>query len=116
MAQPQGVWYPTIFPEKCNGCASFEKPRCVEFCPHEVFEIKDGKATVVNPTKCIYGCTACEPICPKKAIKFPKKETTSLVIETVDKGLLRKIICSKCKKTFWTNRETEVCFDCESQR
>lgn len=29
---------------------------------------------------------------------------------------LRKTICPKCKKEYWTNRDTDCCFDCESHR
>jgi hypothetical protein len=29
---------------------------------------------------------------------------------------LRKTICPACKKEYWTNRETDYCFDCESRR
>lgn len=27
---------------------------------------------------------------------------------------LRKTACPECKKEYWTNRETDYCFDCES--
>jgi len=26
---------------------------------------------------------------------------------------LRKTTCPVCKKVFWTNRDTDYCFDCE---
>ncbi|MEM2385026.1 MAG: hypothetical protein QXL74_07040, partial [Candidatus Bathyarchaeia archaeon] len=58
-------WYPTIFPEKCDGCLRFGEPRCIKFCPHGVYSFIDGKAVVVNPQNCIYGCVACESVCPK---------------------------------------------------
>jgi len=48
MAKPAAVWYPTVFPDRCNGCEGLEKPQCIEFCPHGVFELKEGKAVVVN--------------------------------------------------------------------
>ena len=35
----EAAWYPTIFPDKCDGCAGFETPKCIEFCPHKVFGI-----------------------------------------------------------------------------
>ena len=113
MAQPCGVWYPTIFPEKCDGCASFEKPRCVEFCPNNVLEIRDGKAIVAQPHKCVSGCTACEPLCHKKAISFPQRMTKFSPVTSEDKGLLRKTVCIKCGKNFWTNRDSDICMDCE---
>ncbi len=113
MTQPFTVWYPTIFPEKCDGCASFEKPLCVQFCPNRVFEIRDGKAVVAQPHKCVSGCSACEPVCHKKAISFPRRMTTFSPAESENKGLLRKTTCPKCGKTYWTNRETDICLDCE---
>jgi len=30
------------------------------------------------------------------------------------KDWLRKTTCPRCKKEFWTNRDTDYCFDCES--
>jgi ribosomal protein L40E len=50
-----------------------------------------------------------------KAISFPKRETASIGVKSRDKGLLRKIVCMKCGKTFWTDREVDVCMDCESR-
>ena len=40
---------------------------CVEVCPMEVFEEKDGKVVVAKPDECI-GCKACEVQCPESAI------------------------------------------------
>ena len=39
-------WYPVINRDKCNNCAD-----CVEFCAHDVFEVKndiDRKSTRLN--------------------------------------------------------------------
>ncbi|MEM3378318.1 MAG: hypothetical protein QW674_05170 [Candidatus Bathyarchaeia archaeon] len=107
------AWYPTIFPEKCDGCVSFEKPRCGEFCTNGVLEMRDGKAVVAQPNKCVSGCTACEPICHKKAISFPKRMNTFSIAKSENKGLLRKVACPKCGKTYWTNRASAICLDCE---
>lgn len=114
MVQPFTVWYPTILPEKCDGCISLENPRCVEFCPNKVFEIRDGKAVVAQPHKCISGCTACEPLCHKKAISFPTRSTLYSKAVRDDKDLLRKTTCRVCGKQYWTNSERDICFDCES--
>jgi len=116
MAKASTPWYPTIFPEKCDGCAPYGKPRCVEYCSNDVFAFKDGKAIVANPHKCVNGCTACEPICHKKAISFPKPDFASTPIKSGDKGLLRKTTCKKCGKVFWTNRNIDLCFECEGKR
>jgi len=115
MAEAYGAWYPTIFPEKCDGCTSLEKPRCIEFCPNGVFTILNGKAIVAHPYKCVNGCTACEPVCHKKAISFPRRTSAFAQVKEEDKGLLRKTVCEKCGKTFWTNREVDICMDCESK-
>jgi len=116
MASQKGVWFPAVFPDRCDGCEKYEAPRCIKFCQNEVFELKDGKVVVVQPYNCVYGCSACEPVCPKKAIIFPMKETASTQAQYEDKGLLRKVACGKCGKIFLTNREVNICMDCESKR
>ncbi|MEM3442323.1 MAG: hypothetical protein QW667_06430 [Candidatus Bathyarchaeia archaeon] len=115
MAKACTPWYPTIFPEKCDGCARFGRPRCVEYCPNEVFAFKDGKAVVANPHKCVYGCTACEPLCHKKAISFPKPQAGFSPTKTEKKSLLRKTVCKSCGKVFWTNMDKDFCFECENK-
>lgn len=106
------VWYPTVFPEKCDGCEGVEQSQCIEFCPHNVFDLRDDKALVVNPHKCVYGCIACERLCPRKAIAFPQR-TAAAPKAIKDKGLLRKVKCRNCGKILWTNRDIDLCFDCE---
>jgi hypothetical protein len=32
------------------------------------------------------------------------------------KGSLRRIQCPGCGKEYWTNRETDLCLDCEKSR
>jgi len=107
----QAVWYPTIFPEKCDGCTGLDAPKCVSFCPHNVYGIFNDKAVVVNPQNCIYGCIACEHVCPRKAIAFPMRAAARQIVQR-DKGLLRRVKCRKCGKIFCTNEETDLCFDC----
>ncbi len=59
-------WYPVIDYEKCIGCLA-----CVEFCPHDVFEVSDGKPEVVNPEGCVDFCKGClKAACPVSAISF----------------------------------------------
>lgn len=53
----------TVDKDKCIGCGA-----CVSTCPASVFEMKDGKAEVVNESACI-SCHACEGACPVEAIK-----------------------------------------------
>ena len=49
-------------PELCNGCA-----KCVEVCPHAVFEMNERKAILVRPLDCME-CGACQKNCIKNAI------------------------------------------------
>ncbi|HLN46355.1 MAG TPA: hypothetical protein VK209_11675 [Candidatus Sulfotelmatobacter sp.] len=112
-------WFPTIYSDKCDGCTKTGKPRCIEFCPNNVFSFKDGKVEVINPAKCggnnnTFHCSACAPLCPKKAIVFPSNlSSSSSPREAGSKDLLRKITCDTCGKIYWTNSSRNVCFDCE---
>ncbi len=49
-------------PEKCAGCR-----RCVEVCPHGVFEMKDKKAAITDSDLCME-CGACALNCESGAI------------------------------------------------
>jgi NAD-dependent dihydropyrimidine dehydrogenase PreA subunit len=104
------MWFPTIF-DKCDGCEGTYK--CVTYCPNGVLEIKADKAFVVNPLKCIDGCSACATLCPEEVIMFPSKEASSSV--TKKKSLLYRVVCGGCGKAFLTDRETEYCFSCEDK-
>jgi len=48
--------------EKCVGCG-----RCVEVCPHSVFDLDDGKARIIEHDLCME-CGACALNCPVEAI------------------------------------------------
>jgi ferredoxin len=51
-----------FFPEKCTGCG-----RCVEVCPHGVFEMRDKRAAVTDRNRCME-CGACAKNCEFSAI------------------------------------------------
>jgi len=48
--------------EWCKGCGI-----CVEFCPKDVLQLKDGKIDIKDLDKCIQ-CKQCEILCPDFAI------------------------------------------------
>jgi NAD-dependent dihydropyrimidine dehydrogenase PreA subunit len=106
-------WFPLIFSDKCDGCVRIGKPRCVEYCPNGVFMFQDGKAVVAYPTKCVKGCSACAPLCHKKALSFPARNALNMQMKEEDKGMIRKTTCKVCGKQYWTNRDKDVCFDCD---
>ncbi len=106
---PSRPWFPTIYLDKCDRCNGTYK--CVNFCPHEVLEVKEDKISVVNPLECIYGCSACADLCPKNAISFPSQEASFGLIKK--KSLLHRVVCKRCGKKFLTDRETEYCFNCD---
>lgn len=70
-------WYPTVDPEKCNGCRA-----CVEYCNYAVYGWDDdaGLAKVIHPFGCVVGCSGCEPLCAASAISFPDIEAVYAVI------------------------------------
>ena len=53
----------TLDTDKCIGCG-----RCLEVCPHGVFEIADKKALIVDRDACME-CGACSLNCPTNAIE-----------------------------------------------
>lgn len=52
-----------LYTEKCTGCG-----RCLEVCPHDVFEMKYKKAAILNRDSCIE-CGACVKNCPFHALE-----------------------------------------------
>ena len=59
-------WYPIIEYERCVGCMA-----CVEFCPHGVFEERDGRPVVAHPEDCVDFCRGCQRgACDNDAISY----------------------------------------------
>jgi NAD-dependent dihydropyrimidine dehydrogenase PreA subunit len=52
-----------LSPEGCAGCG-----RCVEVCPHQVFELAGKQAHIVDRDACME-CGACARNCPLAVIK-----------------------------------------------
>jgi NAD-dependent dihydropyrimidine dehydrogenase PreA subunit len=71
-------WAPLIDYEKCDFCME-----CDEFCPHRVFERREGdvKLVVANPNNCVVFCRACAKTCGPDAITFPDKPQTIKLIK-----------------------------------
>lgn len=76
-------WSPKIDYSKCNYCME-----CVEFCPHNVFEVNEDaeqKFVVKNPNNCVVFCRACGKTCGLDAIDFPNKNETIAHIKAIRK-------------------------------
>ena len=102
-------WFPTINTDACDGCKGTFK--CVNFCPYEVFMVRGNEVVVIQPLKCIYGCSTCASLCPQDAIMFPSRQESARSVKK--KSLLQRVSCEGCGKQFLTGRETNYCFDCE---
>lgn len=53
--------------DKCVGDGE-----CVDVCPVEVYELKDGKAVATNMDECL-GCESCVEVCEQDAIIVEEK-------------------------------------------
>ncbi len=48
--------------DRCEACG-----QCLDICPVDVFELREGVAAPAKPENCLY-CRGCEGICPTSAI------------------------------------------------
>jgi NAD-dependent dihydropyrimidine dehydrogenase PreA subunit len=73
-------WRPIIDYDLCNLCME-----CDSFCPHKVFEWREGEARLVvaNPSNCVVFCRACAKACAADAISFPDKPETIAAIKRI---------------------------------
>ena len=69
VSREQIEWYPTIDSAKCVGCKA-----CYEFCPMDVYDLKEGGVRVTRPYQCVVLCAGCVDKCSKGAISFPRRE------------------------------------------
>lgn len=60
-------WNVIVDTGKCTGDAE-----CVDVCPTEVYEMKDGKANPVNADECL-GCESCVEVCESNAITIEEQ-------------------------------------------
>jgi len=51
-----------LAPDKCAGCG-----KCADVCPHGVFVMENGRATLYDKNGCIE-CGACAKNCPASAL------------------------------------------------
>jgi formate hydrogenlyase subunit 6/NADH:ubiquinone oxidoreductase subunit I len=58
------IFLPQINSIQCIGCEL-----CVRACPHQVLDMVDHVAAVVNPDACTYS-GVCQEICPTEAISL----------------------------------------------
>ena len=49
--------------DKCEGDGE-----CVNVCPVELFELKDGKAIIVGSADDCLGCESCTTVCPNGSL------------------------------------------------
>ena len=62
-------WFPTVAADLCNGCGV-----CLDLCTYGALApTPDGRVQVVEPFKCVVGCSSCATICKPKAITFPPR-------------------------------------------
>ncbi len=77
-----------IVDSKCVGCET-----CVNNCPANVYEMKDGKSVPIRVEDCIL-CRTCESQCPEGAIQVVEVETESEKVVP----LKAEAPCSKTKR------------------
>ena len=63
-------------------CLACLEPACLEVCPSNAIELRDGGGVLLKPNKCI-GCRQCENACIMRAVNF-------------DMETKKPIICRHC--------------------
>ncbi|MCL2497130.1 MAG: ferredoxin family protein [Symbiobacteriaceae bacterium] len=78
-------WSPRIDYDKCDD----ECMECVNFCPHDVFAVRENekpKLIVKNLENCVVFCRACANTCGLDALVFPEKTATTAHIKQIRKA------------------------------
>jgi len=81
-----------IVDSKCTGCET-----CVNNCPVNVYEIKDGKSVPVRVEECII-CKTCKFQCPEGAIQVIEVELEPAKVETPKVETTKRKTKRKTKK------------------
>ncbi|MFA5697103.1 MAG: 4Fe-4S binding protein [Candidatus Izemoplasmatales bacterium] len=58
-------WYPVINYETCIECG-----KCINMCPHHVYDKNQTLPKVINPLGCIENCRKCANRCPTQSIEY----------------------------------------------
>ena len=70
----------------CNNCM-----KCVEICPKDVFEVRDGKVVVANDFDCTL-CKDCVDVCDNKAIDVVETNDYVFTVESIGQMEVREIM------------------------
>jgi len=76
--------------EKCTGCGM-----CAEVCPHGVFKIENGKASLTDRDLCME-CGACAKNCPYSAISVRSGVGCAYAILMGELKKGNKACCANC--------------------
>ena len=62
-------WFPSVNEDMCDGCG-----KCLRLCATKALApTDDDKVTVIDPFRCVVGCSSCASICKPSAITFPPR-------------------------------------------
>ena len=59
-------------------CLACMEPACMEVCPSDALEFRDGGGVILIPEKCI-GCRLCESACIMRAVNYDVDTKTPII-------------------------------------